>query len=92
MDIRCGEMVEKELDAMIERRSRKGDVDPDEREALWKKSVRRYDDRRREENRGGWLSWYRCLESGYLQRVAECGRRAEALEMDTATEPGGGLT
>jgi hypothetical protein len=28
------EMVEKQLDAMIQRRARKGDVDPDEREEL----------------------------------------------------------
>jgi hypothetical protein len=43
----------------------------------------------REENRGGWLSWYRWLERGYLERAAECGRRAEALELDTASEPKG---
>jgi hypothetical protein len=41
-----GEMVEKELDVMIERRARKGDVDPDEREELWKASVRAYEERR----------------------------------------------
>ena len=35
------EMVEKQLDALIERRSHKGGVDPDEREELWKASVRR---------------------------------------------------
>jgi hypothetical protein len=40
---------------------------------------RREEARRREENRGGWLSWYRCLERGYLERAAECGRRADAL-------------
>jgi hypothetical protein len=34
------EMVEKQLDAMIQRRARKGDVDPDEREELWKASAR----------------------------------------------------
>ena len=39
MDIAKGE---RELDAMIERRSRKGEVDPDEREELWKESVRRH--------------------------------------------------
>ena len=42
--------------------------------------------RRREENRGGWLSWYRRLEHGYLERAAECGRRADALEIPSATE------
>ena len=45
------EMVEKELGAFIERRSRKGDVDPDEQEESWKQSVRRYNARQQEENR-----------------------------------------
>jgi hypothetical protein len=54
MDIAHGEIVEKELDAFIERRSRKGDVDPDEREELWQKSVRAYTARRREEVRAAW--------------------------------------
>jgi hypothetical protein len=31
MDVAHGEMAEKELDAMIVRRSRDGEVDPDER-------------------------------------------------------------
>ena len=48
------EMAEKQLDAMIERRARKGGVDPDEREALWQESVRRYNARRREEMRAAW--------------------------------------
>jgi hypothetical protein len=40
-------MVEKQLDAMIQRRSRKDDVDPDEREELWQASVRAYEEKRR---------------------------------------------
>jgi len=48
------EMVEKQLDALIERRSHKGGVDPDEREELWKASVRRYHARREEELRAAW--------------------------------------
>ena len=48
------EMVEKQLDAMIQRRARKGDVDPDEREALWKTSLRRYHACREEELRAAW--------------------------------------
>jgi hypothetical protein len=54
MDVEHGEMVEKLLDALIERRSRKGDVDPDEREELWQASVRRYHARREEELRAAW--------------------------------------
>ena len=54
MDIARGELVEKELDAMIERRAQKGSVDPDEREELWKESVRAYTARRDEEMRAAW--------------------------------------
>jgi hypothetical protein len=59
MDVAHGEMVEKQLDAMIERRARKGDVDPDEREELWKESVRAYTARRREELRAAWCEHHR---------------------------------
>jgi hypothetical protein len=58
VDIAHGELVEKELDTLIERRSRKGEVDPDEREELWKQSVRRYTARRREEMRAAWTSYH----------------------------------
>jgi len=40
MDVADAEMAEKQLDAMIQRRARKGDVDPDETEEIWKESVR----------------------------------------------------
>jgi hypothetical protein len=45
------EMVEKQLDAMVQRRARKGETDPDETEQIWGESVRRYHARRRDENR-----------------------------------------
>jgi hypothetical protein len=48
------EAADAELVRMIERRSRKGEVDPDEREELWKESVRAYTARRREEMRAAW--------------------------------------
>jgi hypothetical protein len=54
MDVEHGEMVEKQLDALIQRRARKGDVDPDEREALWQESVRRYSARREAELKAAW--------------------------------------
>jgi hypothetical protein len=63
MDIARGELVEKELDAMIERRSRQ--KDPDEEEELWRESVRRYDARRREENRFAWREYHR----GQVERL-----------------------
>jgi hypothetical protein len=52
MDIARGELVERELDTMIERRSRQ--KDPDEESELWKESVRRYNARRRGEMRAAW--------------------------------------
>jgi hypothetical protein len=48
------EMVEKQLDAMIRRRVRKGDVDPDDRDELWKASVKAYNDKRRQRARLEW--------------------------------------
>ena len=54
MDIAQGEIVEAELTAFIERRSRKGDADPGEQEEQWKASVRRYNARRQEEIRQEW--------------------------------------
>jgi hypothetical protein len=58
LDAAHAEMVEKQLDAMIQRRARKGDLDPDEREELWKESVRAYTARRREEMRASWTSYH----------------------------------
>jgi hypothetical protein len=50
------EMVEKELDAFIERRSRK--KDPDEESKAWKESVRRYEDQRRQMARVEWHAFH----------------------------------
>jgi hypothetical protein len=54
MDVAHGEMVEKQLDALIQRRARKGEVDPDEREELWQASVRQYNARREAELKAAW--------------------------------------
>jgi hypothetical protein len=73
MDVAHTEMVEKQLDAMIQRRARKGEIDPDDTEQIWEESVRRYHARRREENRREWC--------GYFERLAVC-LRARAEEYD----------
>jgi len=70
MDVAHGEMVEAELTAFIERRSRKGDVDPDEQEEIWKASVRRYNARRREEIRAAWCSHHH-LQAARLRATLE---------------------
>jgi hypothetical protein len=51
-------MVEKELNAIIERRSRKGEVDSDELEPFYMESVRRYNAHRREEMRAAWAFYH----------------------------------
>jgi hypothetical protein len=79
-DVARGELVEKEIDAMIERRSRKGEVDPDEQEELWRKSVRRYNARRREENRLAWCDYFSHLAGALRARAEEYDQRAALLE------------
>jgi ABC-type phosphonate transport system ATPase subunit len=64
------EMVEKQLDAMIQRRARKGEVDPDEQEELWKASVRAYEEKRRQMAR---LEWH-------LHHTAQAERLRRTLE------------
>jgi hypothetical protein len=59
VDVARSEMVEAEGDRLIEKRSRNGEVDPEEREELWKESVRRYNTRRREEMRAAWCEYHR---------------------------------
>jgi ABC-type phosphonate transport system ATPase subunit len=60
-----------ELARMIERHSRKGEVDSDEREEIWKESVRRYNARRRQELRSEW----------HVHHVGQAERLRRTLEM-----------
>ncbi len=55
MEVARAELVEKEIDRMIEKRSRK-DPDPDEQEEVWKASVRAYNADRSKERRAQWYS------------------------------------
>jgi chorismate mutase len=79
MDVEHAEMVEKQLDAMIQRRARKGDVDPDEAEEIWKESVRRYNARRREENRREWCGYFERLAASLRARAEEYDHRVQTL-------------
>jgi len=56
MEVARGELVEKELDAMIERRSRQ--KDPDEESELWRESVRAYEEKRRQMARLEWHAFH----------------------------------
>ena len=53
------DVAERELDRMIERSARNGEVDPDEREDLWKESVRRYEARSSVEMRAARVEYHR---------------------------------
>jgi hypothetical protein len=58
VDVARTEAADAELVRMIEHRSRKGEVDRDEFEPFYMESVRRYNDRRREEMRAAWASYH----------------------------------
>jgi hypothetical protein len=90
VDVARTEAADRELVRMLERRSRQGEVDPTEREGLWKESVRAYTARRREEMRAAWCEYHQgqaarhraVLESLIARHEGEAAR----LE---ATEPKG---
>jgi hypothetical protein len=77
VDIARGELVESELDRFIATRSRR---EPDEEHELWGESVRRYDARRREENRLAWCDYFSRLAGSLRARAEECDQRAALLE------------
>jgi hypothetical protein len=68
VDIARGELVEKELDQMIERRSRQ--KDPDEESELWKESVRAYEEKRRQVARLEWRAFH-CGQAERHRRTLE---------------------
>jgi hypothetical protein len=75
MEVAHREMVEAELNRLVEKRSRKGEVDPDEREELWKASLRAHNARRKEQMRAAWAAFHK--------GQAQCLRRTlEALIRD----------
>jgi len=94
VDVARGEMVEKELDAIGGVRNSAqmpnagqatalaplAKEDPDEREELWKESVRRYNARRWEENRLAWCDYFSRLAGSFRARAEEYDRRAALLE------------
>ncbi len=62
-----------QIDALIERRSR--GVDPDEREELWKESVRRYHVRHREERLRERLLYHQSMLESHSKNFEELLRR-----------------
>ncbi len=68
------------LDALIERRSRKGEIHPDEREELWKESVRHHNARLDVDAEHARLAWAKHLRGVYAARKEEYERLVETLE------------
>jgi hypothetical protein len=75
VEIARGEMVEKELDAMIARRSRQ--QDSDEESELWQESVRRHKARRREEMREAWGEYHRDQAERHRRTLQDLVRHHE---------------
>jgi hypothetical protein len=74
-------MVEAELDAFIERRSRRRsqETDPDEQEELWRESVRRFHERSEAEMRHRWVEYHRHLQVLHQNLADEHEAEAEKL-------------
>jgi hypothetical protein len=81
MNIAHGEMVETELNRLIARPSRQ-EIDPEERDELWKASAAAYNARRREENRLAWCDYFERLATSLRSRAEEYDHRARALQED----------
>jgi hypothetical protein len=59
VDVARADTVDVELDRLISKRaSQDRTEDPDEREELWRESVRRHNERVREENRAAWCEYH----------------------------------
>lgn len=72
-------MVERELDAMIERRSRR-EPETEEASELCQESVRRYNARRRKANRIAWCDYFERLATSLRTRAEEYDHRARACK------------
>jgi hypothetical protein len=71
------------LDRLIAKRtSQERRLVPDEQEELWKASVRRYNARRREENRLAWCDHFERLAACLRARAEEYDHRAQTLMED----------
>jgi hypothetical protein len=73
------EAAEEELNRFIERRARKGEQDPDERDELWKESVRAYHERRRRQNVAAWFAHFCKMADSHARLSEDYARRAEQL-------------
>ncbi len=83
MDIAAGrtlEAAEAEIERFIERRSRNGEVDPDERDPGYMESVRVFRQRAEAEMRSRWVEYHRHLQVLHQGLADEHQAEAEKLE------------
>jgi hypothetical protein len=85
LDVAQSYQVEKDLDRLIERRSENGESDPDERNELWKESIRAYHEHRRRQNVAAWFAHFCRMADNHRALSEHYERRAEKL-----CEEGGG--
>jgi hypothetical protein len=85
LDVAHGEMVEAELTRMIEKRARKGETGPDEREDLWVESVRRFHERSEAEMRSRWIEYEQHMTELHTRLAEEHREKAERLCEDGAS-------
>lgn len=71
--------VESGLNQLIERRSRRGEDDAQEREEGWKESVRQYNAELLETRRYQWATYFRTLARNHARLSEENNRKAAAL-------------
>jgi ABC-type phosphonate transport system ATPase subunit len=86
MEIARGELVEAELDAFIERRSRQ--KDPDEENQRWRESVKAYEEKRRQIARAEW-HLHHTTQAERLRRTLEglaSHHESEAARLMEATD------
>jgi len=79
----AAESVDKELDAFIERRSRR-EPTPDELEPSYAESVRRYHSRQRKEIAALWFAHFCRMAANHARIAQDYERRAEELCEDGA--------
>ena len=79
MDVAQSYQVEKDLDRLIERRSQNGEQDPDERDELWKESIRAYHEHRHRQNVAAWFAYFCRMADSHSRLAQEYERRAEEL-------------
>jgi len=73
------EAVEAELTRLIEKRSRNGEVDPDELEPGYQESVRIFRERSEAEMRSRWIAFHRNMHRLHTNLADEHAHKAEQL-------------